>query len=146
MNVCCGGIIGMGESRSDRIGLLVALATLPEHPQSVPINALVPIAGTPRGDAMLGGEKPAIDGLEFVRTIAVARIMMPKSVVRLSAGREAMSDETQALCLLAGANSLFVGNRLLTTSNPEVDRDAVLFARLGVVPMAMERAAERVAV
>ena len=136
INVCCGGIIGMGESRDDRIGLLVALATLPAHPGSVPINALVPIAGTPRGDALLAGVKPAIDGLEFVRTIAVARIMMPKSVVRLSAGREAMSDETQALCLLAGANSLFVGNRLLTTANPEVDRDAALFARLGVVPMA----------
>ncbi len=135
INVCCGGIIGMGESRADRIGLLLALATLPAHPGSVPINALVPIAGTPRGDALRGGDKPAIDGLEFVRTVAVARIMMPRSVVRLSAGREAMSDETQALCLLAGANSLFVGNRLLTTSNPEVDRDAALFARLGVVPM-----------
>lgn len=143
IGVCCGGIIGMGESRADRIGLLVALATLPAHPESVPINALVPIKGTPRGDALLMGDKPAIDGLEFVRTIAVARIMMPKSVVRLSAGREAMSDETQALCLLAGANSLFVGNRLLTTSNPEVDRDAALFARLGVVPMA---SAGRVAV
>ncbi len=143
INVCCGGIIGLGESREDRIGLLVALATLPAHPGSVPINALVPIAGTPRGDALQAGEKPAIDGLEFVRTVAVARIMMPRSVVRLSAGREAMSDETQALCLLAGANSLFVGNRLLTTSNPEVDRDAALFARLGVVPMAPvpERAA-----
>jgi biotin synthase len=136
INVCCGGIIGMGESRADRIGLLLALATLPAHPGSVPINALVPIAGTPRGDALRSGDKPAIDGLEFVRTVAVARIMMPRSVVRLSAGREAMSDETQALCLLAGANSLFVGNRLLTTSNPEVDRDAALFARLGVVPMA----------
>ena len=135
INVCCGGIIGMGESRADRIGLLVALATLPAHPGSVPINALVPIAGTPRGDAMLAGEKSAIDGLEFVRTVAVARIMMPLSVVRLSAGREAMSDECQALCLLAGANSLFVGNRLLTTSNPEADRDAALFARLGIVPM-----------
>ena len=135
INVCCGGIIGMGESREDRIGLLLALATLPAHPGSVPINALVPIQGTPRGDALLHGEKSAIDGLEFVRTVAVARIMMPRSVVRLSAGREAMSDECQALCLLAGANSLFVGNRLLTTSNPEVDRDAVLFARLGVVPM-----------
>jgi len=143
INVCCGGIIGMGESRADRIGLLVALATLPEHPGSVPINALVPIAGTPRGDALIAGTKPAIDGIEFVRTVAVARIMLPRSVVRLSAGREAMSDECQALCLLAGANSLFVGNRLLTTSNPEVDRDAALFARLGVVPMApmVERAA-----
>ncbi len=139
INVCCGGIIGMGESRADRIGLLVALATLPAHPGSVPINALVPIAGTPRGDALLAGEKPApedvVDGLEFVRTVAVARVMMPRSVVRLSAGREAMSDETQALCLLAGANSLFVGSRLLTTANPEADRDAALFARLGVVPM-----------
>ncbi len=135
MAVCCGGIIGMGEHRDDRVGLLVALATLPEHPQSVPINALVAIAGTPRGDRMLAGDGQAIDGLEFVRTVAVARIMMPKSVVRLSAGREAMSDETQALCLLAGANSLFVGNRLLTTANPEADRDAALFARLGVVPM-----------
>jgi biotin synthase len=141
INVCCGGIIGMGESRADRIGLLVALATLPAHPGSVPINALVPIAGTPRGDAVLAGDKPAIDGLEFVRTVAVARIMMPRSVVRLSAGREAMSDETQALCLLAGANSLFVGNRLLTTANPEADRDAALFARLGVVPMSTSAAA-----
>ena len=145
INVCCGGIVGLGESRDDRIGLLVALATLPVHPGSVPINALVPIPGTPRGDALLAGGKPApeclVDGLEFVRTVAVARIMLPRSVVRLSAGREAMSDETQALCLLAGANSLFVGNRLLTTANPEADRDAALFARLGVVPMASPAAA-----
>ena len=135
IGVCCGGIIGMGESRVDRIGLLVALATLPEHPGSVPINALVPIAGTPLGDRLLNREASAIDAIEFARTVAVARIMMPASVVRIAAGREAMTDEAQALCLLAGANSLFVGNRLLTTANPEADRDRALFDRLGVVPM-----------
>ena len=135
IGVCCGGIIGMGETRSDRIGLLVALATLPEHPGSVPINALVPIAGTPLGDQLLGGASPAIDAIEFARTIAVARIMMPASVVRIAAGREAMTDEAQALCLLAGANSLFVGDRLLTTDNPGERRDTSLFERLGVEPM-----------
>lgn len=135
MKTCCGGIIGMGEARADRIGMLLTLATLPEHPGSVPINGLVPIAGTPLGDKLLSGNSPAIDGIEFARTIAVARIIMPKSVVRIAAGREAMSDETQALCLLAGANSLFIGDRLLTTPNPEPTRDEALFNRLGVIPM-----------
>jgi biotin synthase len=133
MSTCCGGIVGMGETRADRAGLLHALATLPEHPTSLPINALVPIPGTPLGDS------PPIDGLEFVRTIAVARIVCPRSVVRLSAGRETMSRELQALCFLAGANSIFVGDRLLTTSNPKLDSDAQLFADLGLKPMDMDR-------
>ena len=133
ISVCCGGIVGMGEGRRDRAGLLHALATLPEHPQSLPVNALVPIEGTPLGDKVAAtGE---IDGLEFVRTIAVARLVCPRAMVRLSAGREAMSRELQALCFLAGANSIFVGARLLTTSNPEVDDDARLFADLGLRPM-----------
>lgn len=130
MSTCCGGIVGMGESRADRAGLLHALATLPEHPDSLPVNALVPIEGTPLG------ESAPIDGLEFVRTIAVARIVCPKSVVRLSAGREGMSRELQALCFLAGANSIFIGDRLLTTSNPKIDTDTQLFADLGLKPMA----------
>ena len=130
ISTCCGGIVGMGETRADRAGLLHALATLPEHPDSLPINALVPIPGTPLGDS------PPIDGLEFVRTIAVARIVCPKSVVRLSAGREAMSRELQALCFLAGANSIFIGDKLLTTSNPQLDTDAQLLADLGLKPMA----------
>ncbi len=132
MAVCCGGIVGMGEGRGDRAGLLHALATLPVHPESVPINALVPIPGTPLGDS------PPLDPLEFVRTLAVARIVMPRSVVRLSAGRETMSRELQALAFLAGANSIFVGGRLLTTSNPEMDEDAALLADLGMKPMTME--------
>ena len=135
IGVCCGGIIGMGESRADRIGLIATLATLPAHPGSVPINGLVPIPGTLLGDAILGGTAPDIDGIEFVRTVAVARITMPLSMVRLSAGREAMSDETQALCFLAGANSIFVGDRLLTTRNPGRDRDTLLFEKLGLAPM-----------
>ena len=135
IGVCCGGIIGMGESREDRIGLIATLSNLPEHPGSVPINGLVPIAGTPLGDAILSGAAPAIDGIEFARTIAVARITMPAAMVRLSAGREAMSDEMQALCFLAGANSIFVGERLLTTANPGVDRDTRLFEKLGLSPM-----------
>jgi len=129
VNVCCGGIVGMGETRRDRASLLHSLATLPEHPDSLPVNALVPIKGTPLG------ESEQIDGLEFVRTIAVARLVCPKAVVRLSAGREGMSRETQALCFLAGANSIFVGRRLLTTSNPEGDADDQLFADLGIRPM-----------
>lgn len=129
ISTCCGGIVGMGESRADRVGLLHALATLPAHPDSLPINALVPIKGTPFGDSA------PIDAIEFVRTIAVARIVCPKSVVRLSAGREAMSRETQALCFLSGANSIFVGDRLLTTSNPGRDSDALLLADLGLKPM-----------
>jgi biotin synthase len=132
MHVCCGGIIGMGESEEDRVGLLVALATLQEHPGSVPVNALMPAAGTPLAEA------PPLHPLDFVRTIAVARLMMPKSVVRLSAGREHMSDEMQALCLLAGANSVFVGDKLLTTKNPGRAHDAPLFERLGVKPMPAE--------
>ncbi|MDX2277253.1 MAG: biotin synthase BioB [Hyphomonadaceae bacterium] len=135
MNVCCGGIVGMGEARADRAGLLHSLATLPEHPQSLPVNALVGIEGTP-----LGHSDP-IDGLEFVRTIAVARLVCPKSMVRLSAGRENMSRELQALCFLAGANSIFVGDKLLTTPNPDVGSDAQLFADLGLKPMRMPASA-----
>jgi biotin synthase len=130
IKVCCGGIVGMGESREDRVGLIHALATLPVHPESVPINLLVRVKGTPLGDAA------PLDGIEFVRTIATARIAMPRSVVRLSAGREEMTDELQALCFLAGANSIFCGPRLLTTPNPERGRDDALFERLGLRPMA----------
>ncbi len=132
--VCCGGIVGMGERRDDRVDLLATLARLPVHPESVPINLLVKVEGTPLGHA------PELDALEFVRTIAVARILMPASVVRLSAGRETMSDETQALCFMAGANSIFVGPKLLTTKNPERERDRALFARLGLEPMPLPRA------
>ncbi|MBX3726564.1 MAG: biotin synthase BioB [Xanthomonadales bacterium] len=129
LKTCCGGIVGMGESRADRAGLLVALATLPAHPDSVPINRLVRVAGTPLAD------QAELEPFEFVRTIAVARIMMPASMVRLSAGREAMSDELQALCFLAGANSIFHGDKLLTTGNPDTAADEALFARLGLVAM-----------
>ncbi|WP_282608352.1 biotin synthase BioB [Pelagibius sp. Alg239-R121] len=129
MKVCCGGILGMGEDSMDRTDMLVTLANLPQHPESVPINMLIPIEGTP-----LAKSEP-IDPIEFVRSIAVARIMMPKSMVRLSAGRTEMSDETQALCFFAGANSIFVGDTLLTAGNPEEDKDAVLFGRLGLKPM-----------
>jgi biotin synthase len=133
INVCCGGIVGMGEGLDDRVGMIVALANLPAHPQSVPINMLVKVAGTPLASDAAGGA--ALDPIDFVRTIAVARITMPKSMVRLSAGREHMSDETQALCFLAGANSIFCGPKLLTTPNPERDRDLQLMDRLGLVPM-----------
>lgn len=126
INVCSGGIIGMGETRRNRAALIVQLANLPTPPESVPINNLVPIPGTPLADV------PALDPFEFVRTIAAARICMPTSWVRLSAGRQAMSDELQALCFLAGANSMFYGDHLLTTGNPEADRDDALFARLGL--------------
>ena len=126
----------MGESRADRIGFLHSLATLPRHPESVPINALVPIKGTVLGD-MLAGER-LIGDLEFVRTVAVARITMPRSMVRLSAGRESMSDATQALCFLAGANSIFTGDKLLTTANAGDSKDAKLLAKLGMVPMQAE--------
>jgi biotin synthase len=129
INVCCGGIVGMGESREDRIGMIATLANMPVHPESVPINMLVRVAGTPLADM------PDLDPIEFVRTIAVARIAMPRSVVRLSAGRETMNEETQALCFLAGANSLFYGPKLLTTANPGRDRDRDLMARLGLSPM-----------
>jgi biotin synthase len=132
LKVCCGGIIGMGEDRRDRVGLLVVLANLPSHPESVPVNRLVQVEGTP-----LYGSDP-LDGLEFVRTIAVARIMMPRSCVRLSAGRSAMSDELQALCFFAGANSIFYGDKLLTTGNPEADHDRELFQRLGIQPLYTE--------
>ena len=128
MKVCCGGIVGMGEQAEDRIGLLLALANLDPAPESVPINALVPVPGTP-----LGESKP-VHPIDFARIIAVARIMMPKSYVRLSAGRETMSDEAQALCFMAGANSIFVGETLLTTDNPSETEDRALFERLGIVP------------
>ena len=126
ISVCCGGIVGMGEDRADRAGLLQELANLPKHPESVPINLLVQVEGTP-----LHGVE-ALDPFEFIRTIAVARILMPASRVRLSAGRTAMSDEMQALCFLAGANSVFYGEKLLTTDNPEADEDKRLFERLGL--------------
>ena len=132
INTCCGGIIGMGEAREDRAGFLMSLANLPAHPGSVPINGLVPISGTPLGDKLLSGDAAQIDAIEFVRTVAVARLMMPKSVVRLSAGRESMSDELQALCFLAGANSIFLGDKLLTTPNAGEDRDSALFEKLGI--------------
>jgi biotin synthase len=131
---CCGGIVGMGETRRDRAGLLQQLATLPAHPDSLPINDLMPIPGTP-----LGGAAP-VDPLEFVRMIAVARLVCPKAVVRLSAGREHMSKELQALCFLAGANSIFVGGKLLTTANPDQDEDAALLADLKMRPMTMAKA------
>jgi biotin synthase len=128
LKVCCGGIVGMGESSADRASLLMTLANLPEHPESVPINQLVRVAGTPLEGAA------DVDPFDFVRTIAVARLLMPRSHVRLSAGRQAMSDEMQALCFLAGANSIFYGEKLLTTGNPDVERDRQLFARLGLRP------------
>ena len=126
INVCSGGIIGMGESRKNRAALIVQLANLPKPPESVPINNLVPIPGTPLADV------PRLDPFEFVRTIAAARIAMPTSWVRLSAGRQEMSDELQAMCFLAGANSMFYGDFLLTTGNPDIERDDALFARLGM--------------
>ena len=129
LHVCSGGIVGMGETRADRVGMLTALATLPEHPESVPINQLVAVEGTPLAEA------EAVDSIEFVRTIAVARIVMPSSVVRLSAGRTEMSDAVQALCFAAGANSIFYGDQLLTTDNPATEIDRNLFDRLGLKPM-----------
>ncbi|WP_066717789.1 biotin synthase BioB [Sphingomonas pituitosa] len=138
INVCCGGIVGMGETRGDRVGFIHALATLPVHPGSVPVNALVPVKGTVLGDMLADTPLAKIDDIEFVRTVAVARITMPGSMVRLSAGRESMSDATQALCFLAGANSIFTGDKLLTAGNAGDDKDAALFARLGITPMAAE--------
>jgi biotin synthase len=132
LKTCCGGIVGMGETRGQRAGLLQALANLPEHPQSVPINRLVQVEGTP-----LAGTAE-LDPFEFVRMIATARIVMPESMVRLSAGRAEMSDELQALCFFAGANSIFYGEKLLTTGNPDVEHDQNLFARLGVRPMEID--------
>ncbi|WP_428735089.1 biotin synthase BioB [Thermomonas sp.] len=134
LKTCCGGIVGMGESRHQRAGLLQTLANLPAHPDSVPINRLVQVEGTPLHGTV------ALDPFEFVRTIAVARILMPKSMVRLSAGRETMSDELQALCFLAGANSIFYGEKLLTTGNPDTAHDQTLFARLGLTPMSVGEA------
>ena len=135
MAVCCGGIVGMGETREDRVGFLHALATLPRHPESVPVNALVPIRGTVLGDLLADTPLAKIDDIEFVRTVAVARITMPRSMVRLSAGRESMSEATQALCFMAGANSIFTGDKLLTTANAGDCADAALLAKLGMRPM-----------
>jgi biotin synthase len=132
IKVCCGGIIGMGETREDRVGMLLTLASMPTHPESVPINLLARTKGTPLGNS----QRPEI--FELVRTIAAARITMPRSMVRLSAGRETLTDEAQALCFMAGANSVFVGNKLLTTANPELDRDRKLFNLLKMEPMPLE--------
>ena len=132
INVCSGGIVGMGETRADRVGFIHTLATLPRHPESVPINALVPIKGTVLGDMLADTPMAKIDDIEFVRTVAVARITMPLSMVRLSAGRESMSESTQALCFLAGANSIFTGDKLLTAGNAGDDADVALFAKLGL--------------
>ncbi len=129
INVCCGGIVGMGESQDDRVGMLHTLATLPEHPESVPINMLMQVEGTPVSKGQI------FEALDFVRMIAVARIVMPKSMVRLSAGRENMSEETQTLCFLAGANSIFYGEKLLTAGNPDTDADRQLISKLGMRPM-----------
>ena len=132
IKVCAGGIVGMGETRMDRIDMLLTLATLPAHPESVPVNMLIPMPDTPLADT------PPLDPIEFVRTIALARILMPQSHVRLSAGRTAMSDEMQAMCIFAGANSIFVGDTLLTADNPGEDADDALFAKLGLVAMDLE--------
>ena len=138
ISVCCGGIVGMGETREDRVGFIHALATLPRHPESVPVNALIPIKGTVLGDMLADTPLAKIDDIEFVRTIAVARITMPKSMVRLSAGRESMTDATQALAFMAGANSIFTGDKLLTSANAGDSRDVALFARLGLRAMEAE--------
>jgi len=133
ISVCCGGIVGMGESEKDRASMLQSLANMPEHPESVPINLLVQVEGTP----LMKTEKT--DNFDFIRAIAVARILMPKSFVRLSAGRESMNDEMQALCFLAGANSIFYGEKLLTTPNPDENDDMELFLRLGIAPLNLEK-------
>ena len=138
MKICSGGILGMGESLDDRLGLLIQLANLPEHPESVPINMLVKVKGTPLAEA------EDVDPFDFIRTLAVARILMPESHVRLSAGREQMNDQMQALAFFAGANSIFYGEKLLTTGNPDADRDMRLFARLGIKPEAREEHADEV--
>jgi len=138
IGVCCGGIVGMGETRADRVGFIHALATLPRHPESVPVNALVPVKGTVLGDMLADTPMARIDDIEFVRTVAVARITMPQSIVRLSAGRESMGEATQALCFMAGANSIFTGDRLLTTGNAGGTADAALFEKLGLRAMAGE--------
>ncbi len=135
INVCSGGIVGMGETREDRIGFIHTLATLPRHPESVPVNALVPVKGTVLGDMLADTPLAKIDDIEFVRTVAAARITMPLSMVRLSAGRESMSEAAQALCFLAGANSIFTGDKLLTAPNAGDDSDAALFAKLGLTAL-----------
>ena len=135
ISVCSGGIVGMGETRADRVGFIHTLATLPRHPESVPVNALVPVKGTALGDMLTDTPLARIDDIEFVRTVAAARITMPLSMVRLSAGRESMSEATQALCFLAGANSIFTGDKLLTTPNAGDDEDAALFAKLGLTAL-----------
>ncbi len=135
INVCSGGIVGMGETRDDRVGFIHTLSTLPQHPESVPVNALVPVKGTVLGDMLADTPLARIDDIEFVRTVAAARITMPLSMVRLSAGRESMSEATQALCFMAGANSIFTGDKLLTAPNSGDDADAALFARLGLKPL-----------
>ncbi|HBN9702666.1 biotin synthase BioB [Pseudomonas aeruginosa] len=138
MKICSGGILGMGESVDDRAGLLIQLANLPEHPESVPINMLVKVKGTPLA------EEKDVDPFDFIRTLAVARIMMPKSHVRLSAGREQMNEQMQALAFMAGANSIFYGEKLLTTKNPQAEKDMQLFARLGIKPEEREEHADEV--
>lgn len=138
INVCSGGIVGMGETREDRVGFVHTLATLERHPESVPVNALVPVKGTVLGDMLADTPLAKIDDIEFVRTVAVARITMPMSMVRLSAGRESMSEATQALCFMAGANSIFTGDKLLTAPNAGDDSDSALFAKLGLTALAQE--------
>ena len=135
INVCSGGIVGMGETREDRVGFIHTLATLPQHPESVPVNALVPVKGTVLGDMLADTPLAKIDDIEFVRTVAAARITMPLSMVRLSAGRESMSEAVQAMCFLAGANSIFTGDKLLTAPNAGDDADARMFARLGLTAL-----------
>jgi biotin synthase len=141
INVCSGGIVGMGETREDRVGFVHTLATLPQHPESVPVNALVPVKGTVLGNMLADTPLAKIDDIEFVRTVAVARITMPRSMVRLSAGRESMSETTQALCFLAGANSIFTGDKLLTAPNAGDDKDGALFAKLGLTALKGEEPA-----
>ncbi len=138
INVCSGGIVGMGETRADRVGFIHTLATLPQHPEGVPVNALVPVKGTVLGDMLADTPLAKIDDIEFVRTVAAARITMPLSMVRLSAGRESMSEATQALCFLGGANSIFTGDKLLTAPNAGDDSDAALFAKLGLTALQRE--------
>ncbi|MEC9150086.1 MAG: biotin synthase BioB [Pseudomonadota bacterium] len=138
INVCSGGIVGMGETRDDRVGFVHTLATLERHPESVPVNALVPVKGTVLGDMLADTPLAKIDDIEFVRTVAVARICMPMSMVRLSAGRESMSEAAQALCFMAGANSIFTGDKLLTAPNAGDDTDAALFAKLGLTALQQE--------
>ena len=138
INVCSGGIVGMGETREDRVGFVHTLATLERHPESVPVNALVPVKGTVLGDMLADTPLAKIDDIEFVRTVAVARICMPMSMVRLSAGRESMSEATQALCFMAGANSIFTGDKLLTTPNAGDDSDGALLTKLGMTALQQE--------